>query len=180
MSLKMGDAGEAPKGESQSCFPRTYFAKSEQLCPKLPQCFSLSANQSSPEASPAPSPTCGHPAAAPWGISPSAKLSRFAPFLTARRHQRSSQEGPRTFSYCCFIYVLGQSVAGLTLGREGAAAGGQGQPGSRWSRWRGLLLTLALLWDVTVREGRGGEAAAIKHLTGHLVVRPGSSPWLGE
>ena len=151
---KMGNAGEAPKGERQSCFPRTYFAKSEQqLCPKLPQCFSPSVNNSSPETSPAPSLSCGHPVGVPWRTSPSAKLSRFAPFLTIGRHKRSSWEGPRAFSYRCFTHALGHPMAGLAPGREGTVAGGQGQLGSRGSGWRGVLLTLALLWDVMVRGG---------------------------
>lgn len=38
----------------------------------------------------------------------------------------------------------------------------------------------ALLWDVTGRGGRRGEATAVKHLTGHLVLRLKSPPQLGE
>lgn len=164
--LKMGNAGEAPKGERQICFPRTYFAKSEQqLRPKL-QCFSPSVNNSSPEASLALSPTRGHPAGVSLCTSLSAKLSRFVPFLTIRRRKRSSWEGPWACSYCCFTHALGHPMEGLVPGREGTVAGGQGQPGRR-----GIFLTPALLQDILVRGGRGGEAAAERYLTGHLVVR---------
>lgn len=149
---KMGNVGEAPKGERKSCFPRTHFAKSEQLHPKLPQCFSLSVRNSSPEASPAPSPTHSHPAGVPWCTTPSAKLTRFAPFLIIQRHKRSSWEGPQAFSYCCFTRALGHPMVGLAPGREGTVAGGRGQPGSRGSRRGGILLTPALLWDVMVRQ----------------------------
>lgn len=38
----------------------------------------------------------------------------------------------------------------------------------------------ALLWDITGRGGRRGEATAVKHLTGYLVLRLKSPPQLGE
>lgn len=53
---------------------------------------------------------------------------------------------------CCFTHVLGYPMAGLAPGREETVAGGQGQLGSRRGGWRLVLLTLALLWDVMVKE----------------------------
>lgn len=153
---KMGNVGEAPKGGRQSCFPRTHFQNQNNYAQSYHSVSSLylwwEVNDSSPEASPALSPTHGCPVGVCWCATRSARLSRFDPFLMIRRHKRSSWEGPRAFNYCHFTHTLGLPMVVLAPVREGTVAGGQGQPGSRKSGRGGILLLPALLWDVMVRQ----------------------------
>jgi len=177
---EMGNAGAAPEGERLRCFPRTDFAKSEeQLCPKPPQCFSPSAKNSSPEASTASSPSRGHHVSVP-GVPAPLPSSLDLPHFWQTEGIRDSLGKGCEPSGTAASHAAGHPVVGLAPGREGTAAGGQGQLGSRASRRRAVVLAPALLWDVMVRGGRGGKAPAVKCLTAHLAVRLESPPRLGE
>lgn len=149
--------------DRESCFPRTYFAKSEQLCPKLLQCFFPSANNSSPEAFPAPSPSHGHPAGAPGVPAPLPSSPDLPYFWRSEGIRDPLGEGQRAW------WLLLHTRAWLPHGRvgswQGRDSGWRPRPAGEQEGWMEACPSHSgTAVGCNGKGGRGGEAAAIKRL----------------
>lgn len=146
-------------------------AKSEQLHSKLPQSFSPSVINSYPEAFPVPSLSHAYQCRCllvyqPRTLASSLDLSHF---WWSENVRDPFGKGLWAFSYHCFIHVLSQAPGGISCW-QGRCSGGTPKASCGVRRTdAGVSSTLGQCWGMAwwgmLMGDRGGEAAAVEHVT---------------